>query len=120
MENKIGLAQLYLPYPPRAFDLFGFKRDWAQAASAFDSVVESGKCHLKHPDVLLGCEDLHYAGGFLYAGCLNSYETRRKWMPGLGFRSLEKHRAAGTDGGFVLDETFVAWNLEVRSFHDGI
>lgn len=87
------------------------------------NAITNGACEKHHPELLKGCEDMHFHAGTMYAACLGDFEMRKKWMPGLGHRYLEQERSqnGGQVGksGFMIDR-MVKWNVEVQPSLAGV
>ncbi|KAI5780280.1 hypothetical protein DFH27DRAFT_583784 [Peziza echinospora] len=115
-----GLIQFTLPSIQRA--LFLFTPFTENQYAVFDPIItqhlEDGTCALYHPHLLTGCEDLHFDGRNIWAGCMGSAAERRKYMPGLGIRRLEKQRLEAGGVGKYMRDRIVMWDVETEEANE--
>ncbi|KAF8463096.1 hypothetical protein BDZ91DRAFT_732480 [Kalaharituber pfeilii] len=118
-----ALVQYIAPYLSRTYVLRSPPAD-ATFDKFDDAIVRSfadGTCTRHHPDILKGCEDIHFDSGIMYAACAGDLQMRRKYMPGLGQRALEKERRdiGGKVGpsGLMIDK-MVKWNVETDEVNE--
>ncbi|RPB22799.1 hypothetical protein L211DRAFT_302983 [Terfezia boudieri ATCC MYA-4762] len=110
-------VQFVAPYITRSYILFTPPANavYARFDSLIANAVADGQCQKHHPELLKGCEDMHFDAGIMYAACVSDFQMRRKWIPGLGQRYLEQERSqnGGQVGqsGLMIDK-MVKWNVE--------
>ena len=89
------MVQFVAPYITRSYVLFTPPADavYAKFDTLIANTVANGQCRKHHPELLKGCEDMHFDAGIMYAACIGDFEMRKKWAPGLGQRYLEQERS---------------------------